>query len=721
MPKLTAPENIPTLNRSIQRLETFRGVDYTTGPTEVDERRSSDAPNMIRDVPGKVRKRMGYYLTDTYEGRINGVHVLKTDQERRVVHAGTRLYLDPQTVLYDGIADVKSVCVQMDSKLYILDGQTILVYGEFDVKNAQGTPASVSEQQPPAASELVRATASGQQPLVRSCRAGSLSVCTERGQRSTGETLADGFPQTPSTAALTAKRDTQQPPAASGLAEKQEGEEEPQKEWTVKPITEIATIPTIVISRAPTGGGESFEPVNLLQKKWKESFLGVANAKDYQLSFDNLDDTPLTARKLDSNGDWIELKETTDFTVDRATGKVTFVVAPGASPVTGEDNVEITASREWEGYQQRILNCNIATLFGVSGASDRLFVSGNSEYKNYDWYSGQNDPTYFGDTWYSILGQDDAPIVGYSIVGAYLATHKDGSQDDRNVILRSGQLIDGKAAFPIGASLQGEGAFAPHSFGYLSTEPLFLTRLGVYAITAQDVTGEKYAQSRSYYLNGKLLEEPNLKEAYSLVYKDFYLLALNHHVYVLDGLQVSYEKNAPYSKYQYECYFWDNVPARILFEHDGALCFGDELGRLYAFFEDKEDGNSYEDAGAAIDSYWTFPAFSGKDFYKKKTFRYFAVQVAPAPVTSVRIWAQIRGVWKLIRDETGKTRYFKWSKITWSRFSWSSDQTPRTVGIKIKIKKVDKVIFKLQNDTLHEPFGFYALSLEFTEQGYYKR
>lgn len=90
-------------------------------------------------------------------------------------------------------------------------------------------------------------------------------------------------------------------------------------------------------------------------------------------------------------------------------------------------------------------------------------------------------------------------------------------------------------------------------------------------------------------------------------------------------------------------------------------------------------------------------------------------------MTSVRIWAQIRGVWKLIRDETGKTRYFKWSKITWSRFSWSSDQTPRTVGIKIKIKKVDKVIFKLQNDTLHEPFGFYALSLEFTEQGYYKR
>ena len=642
MPKLTAPENIPALNRSIQRMETFRGVDYTTGPTEVDERRSSDAPNMIRDVPGKVRKRMGYYLTETYEGRINGVHVLKTDAEKRIIHAGTKLYTDPETMIYDGIDDVRSVSVQMDSKMYILDGKNILVYGEFEVEETE-------------------------------------------------------------------------PPAEEG------GEEEKPKEWKVKPITEIATIPTIVISRAPTGGGESFEPVNLLQKKWKESFLGTANVKDYQLSFDKLDDTPVTARKLDSNGDWIDMAETTDFTVDRETGKVTFVTAPGAPPVTGEDNVEITASREWDGYQERILNCNIATLFGVSGASDRLFVSGNAKYKNYDWYSQQNDPTYFGDTWYSILGQDDAPIVGYSIVGAYLATHKDGSQDDRNVILRSGQLIDGKAAFPIGASLQGEGAFAPYTFGYLSTEPLFLTRLGVYAITAQDVTGEKYAQSRSYYLNGRLLEESNLHDAFGLVYKDFYLLALNNHIYVLDGLQVSYEKNAPYSKYQYECYYWDNVPARVLFEHDGTLCFGDEQGNIYTFYTEKEDGNSYEDNGQAIHSYWTFPAFSGKDFYKKKTFRYFAVQVAPAPVTSIKIWAQIRGVWKLIRDETGKTRYFKWSKITWSRFSWSSDQTPRTVGIKIKIKKVDKVIFKLENATIHEPFGFYALSLEFTEQGYYKR
>ena len=41
------------------------------------------------------------------------------------------------------------------------------------------------------------------------------------------------------------------------------------------------------------------------------------------------------------------------------------------------------------------------------------------------------------------------------------------------------QLVDNKPAFPIVNILQGEGAIGPYSFGYLGTEPLFLTKLGV--------------------------------------------------------------------------------------------------------------------------------------------------------------------------------------------------------------------------------------------------
>src|SRR5699024_4920608 len=114
---------------------------------------------------------------------------------------------------------------------------------------------------------------------------------------------------------------------------------------------------------------------------------------------------------------------------------------------------------------------------------------------------------------YSVLGQSDAAIVGYSVVNARLAAHKNGQDAERNCIVREGNLVDNQPAFPIVNILQGEGAVGRYTFGYLQTEPLFLTKLGVYAITAQDITGEKYSQLRSFYLNGKLLNEKNLEDA----------------------------------------------------------------------------------------------------------------------------------------------------------------------------------------------------------------
>ena len=49
-------------------------------------------------------------------------------------------------------------------------------------------------------------------------------------------------------------------------------------------------------------------------------------------------------------------------------------------------------------------------------------LSGNAQYRNYDWYSGMNDPTYWADTAYAVLGTQQSAIVGYSIVNERLAT-----------------------------------------------------------------------------------------------------------------------------------------------------------------------------------------------------------------------------------------------------------------------------------------------------------
>ena len=53
------PKSVP---RNVLQKDTFLGVDFTNSPANVDDNKSPNAVNMIRDVPGKVRKRMGYSL-----------------------------------------------------------------------------------------------------------------------------------------------------------------------------------------------------------------------------------------------------------------------------------------------------------------------------------------------------------------------------------------------------------------------------------------------------------------------------------------------------------------------------------------------------------------------------------------------------------------------------------------------------------------------------------
>lgn len=623
--------------KNVLTISEFKGVDLYNAPANVEHCRSPQAPNMIRDVPGKVRKRMGFYTVKRFMGSINGIFYLR---DKVLVHAGPHLYLmnrgeeeggtidNTSLPIYTKMNNERSKAWEMNGFLYLQDGKQFLVFGEFE---KSGT-----------------------------------------------------------------------------------------KEYAIKLVSEIAYIPTIIISRNPNGGGTTLEPVNLLQSKWRESFLCQASLTVYQLTAGDLDDTPVTAKKLLADGAWKELLEKTDFTVDRKRGQLKFVTAPGLSPITGQDNLIITASKKREGYQDRINQCSVSILYGVNGAADRLFVSGNSAFPNRDWYSQMSDPTYFGDLWYTILGQDGSGVLGYSIINDKLAAHKDEGEDGRNVILRQGVLVDNKAAFPIIGSLQGKGAIAKHSFAYLSTEPLFLTELGIMAITAADITGEKYSQNRSFYINKQLNSEATKKDAFGFTYRDFYLLAVDERVYILDGLQKTYERGAPYSTYQYECYYWENLGARIFWEKDGKLYFGSQYGELNCFYNDPENPLSYQDKGKAIEAYWDIPDIDGSHFFQNKTFRRISVRLASALATGVKIKAQKRGIWYEIADAQAKARYLDFSAVNFEKFAFSSDQTPKTINTKIRVKKVDKVRFRLENNQKNEPFGIYSVAFTFSEQGMFQ-
>ena len=492
---------------------------------------------------------------------------------------------------------------------------------------------------------------------------------------------------------------------------------------TLAAVADSATVPTIIISRRPTGGGQSYQGLNLLGRKWTESFLGTADATVYQLTTKDLAEDAVTARVLNADGVWEDKTEGTDFTVDRAAGTVTFSTAPGVSPVTGQDNVQITAAKVREGYLDTINRCTIAAVYGVGGSTDRVFLSGNGDKPGVDWYSNFEDPAFFPDTNYTKLVRDGARVTGYTVLSNTLAAFIDGASDGRNVVVRSGVLDEnGDAVFRVSNTMIGQDAVAPDTFCRTDKEPLFLTNRGVYAITAEELTGEKYSQERSYYIASAIGAAQGRENACACTYGDFYALALDGTIYLLDLQQKTYERNSPYSSFQYECYYWPDIPARVLFLDGDALCFGTEDGKLCRFHTNVDDVTSYNDDGAAIDAYWETSDFDGKIFFHVKTFTGLAVRLAAAVNTGVVVYAQVRGMWKQVFASGAKARYFDWSYIDFSKFTFSSDRTPRTLYGKIKLKKADKVRFRLQNNVLNEPSGLYAFGLQFKEPGgNYKR
>lgn len=615
------PKSVP---KSIQTIDRFLGVDFTNSPAHIDIYRTPNGRNMIRDIPGKVRKSLGWEVVKRYDGEcINGYHALLGDDDY-IIHAGTKIYHD-DTVVYDGANNRRSTSWQFGEKLYIIDGKKVLV------------------------------------------------------------------------------------------AYKSEGT------WVCKSIEEEAYIPTVTISKNPDGGGTPYEPLNLLSAGFTEQFLGKANVKEYALSFSGLDSKEVSVQLMTSAAEWVTKKENVDFTVNRTTGVITFTTAPGVSPVTGEDNIKITAYRTVSGYADRINHCTIGTLYGVNSAMDRLFLSGNDEYPNYDWFSEQYDPTYFPDTSYSRLGSDGSHIIGYSLVGSYLATHKDDLEKYQTVFLRSGATLEDKVYFKVVNSLQGAGAVSAHAFGYMETEPLFLTKQGVFAITTQDLNGERYAQNRSFYINGKLLEEPHLEDAYAVVFHDMYWIAINGVCYILDGLQAARtDDQMPYSTRQYCGFYRENVPAHVMWVKDDTLWFGSQDGRVCRFKKDKFNHDSYNDDGEPIVAVWETPDLDGRIFFKNKTLRYLAIRLVSDISTSVNIYTMDRGLWEFVKtdDTTGLT--FRFSNIKFSKFTFSCDDTQKTIRTKLRVKKVDKFRIRLSNDKLDEPFGLYDMGLEFVENGNFK-
>lgn len=135
MPKAVTPKNIQDIKRYHKSYSKFRGVDFSTDPTLVNDARSPLCQNLISDLAGFPEKRVGWRTLFTVEAPINGLFyaVFESGAGKYIVHGGTKLYMftDSGAVqVYDGMNNGRSTAFSHGGKLYILDGANYLVAEE---------------------------------------------------------------------------------------------------------------------------------------------------------------------------------------------------------------------------------------------------------------------------------------------------------------------------------------------------------------------------------------------------------------------------------------------------------------------------------------------------------------------------------------------------------------------------------------------------------------
>ena len=484
---------------------------------------------------------------------------------------------------------------------------------------------------------------------------------------------------------------------------------------------EGAYIPTTTITRAPTGGGVSYEAVNLLTPYRKNAFQTDGKSVTFTLDGD-IDETG-TVRA------WVWGEEVTEFTVDRAAGTITFPSVPAAPDAGASDGLVVEFPHTVEGYTDRIDKCTVITTYGV-GSNDRVVLSGNPDFPNYDWTSGLDDPTYMPDLGYAAVGGEATPICGYCRIGSSLGIVKADDGSDSTVFLRSAALSeDGEAMFTLQQTIAGVGALSPGSFASLFDDPLFLSRSGVAAITSSSLTGEKIIQNRSLYLNAQLTNEPSLPEAEAAVWQGMYLLALPEgHVYLLNGRQTKTFRSASLADFVYEGFYWESVPARCWYvQRSGTeeeLYFGTADGRICKFNTDVEDMSRYSDDGKAIAAVWAtkYDDDGTPAILKTLLKRGCCVTIKPYVRSSAEVYIRADRTGGHEKKVAGKPMdILDFSDIDFERITFNTDESPREIFLNRKVKNYKRLQIIVRNQEPNEGFGIFQITKHFVTGNYAKR
>lgn len=486
----------------------------------------------------------------------------------------------------------------------------------------------------------------------------------------------------------------------------------------IENVADNAYIPLVAIAKSPSGAGESYQDINLICPKRKEGFIGTETDLVYQLGCDNINSVDRVEEKQ-ADGSMKILQEKVDYTVDTVLGKVTFL-NPHPTKVKSEDNLFITYTKIVKGYKEKIEKCTFSAQFGLGG-ENRVFLSGNPDCKERDFWSDIYNPCYFPDLNYAIIGSGQTAVMGYLKLGEYLGIVKEGNGQDTSLFLRQAYDSEGKALFKVKAGISGVGAVSKNCFAVLGDEPLFFSSRGVYAVTNSMVGTEKVIANRSYQIDAKLTKEKNPQNAVACVWKGFYVLSVNGRCYLLDSRQIVLPKEGEKNS-RYECYYWENVAAECFAVDGERLWFGTQDGKICFFKDESYKENCYSDDGKAIYAVWQTAVEDEGHIERFKTLKLkgCAVTLKPYKASSCRIYYRVNGEKaKLVRKENIDISTM-FERVNFGRIGFNSSDSPREVYFNRHQRRYKRIQLIFENDTVNEGFGIYKIVKTYSIDGYSK-
>lgn len=423
----------------------------------------------------------------------------------------------------------------------------------------------------------------------------------------------------------------------------------------------VGYIPTTIINRTPTGGGNVNEGYNRIQPGFRNSFNGTGAATVYTLTDTNLDATAVTATV-----GGVAKVEGVDFTVARVTGVVTFSVAPAV----GTNNVVITAYKTITADINSILNCTAAIPFG--GQNDnRIFFGANGT--GYYFWSGFSsvgaDPTYFPFDNYNIVANADEPIYGF------------GRHYDVMVVLKQRDLMavtytfDGTTGVFSSYYINSQyGCDCPQTIQTVNNNLVWLNSVeGVVTLIGTSNESQRNAFTCSRNIDPILLTQTNLKTATSIDFDGKYWLCVNDKVFVWDYYISPYVDtyNPDKSAEQLSWWYFTNINSGAFIKNDNQLYYGSRANGKTVFFDVTNTISLFADFGLGISAVYRYPRRQlGDGMYEFSVLRGY-VDVRGDSITNHTVTYftsdQPYGEPKTENIIVGS---FIWYPFSWANFTW---------------------------------------------------